>query len=96
VRSIQNFWFIGGEVTGPIPSRKLDVAAIGLAQSIAGHDYSKVYEHVSPETMMEMYYKIMINKYFFVTPDLQILFNPDMDGKQKTAVAIGVGALLLF
>jgi len=96
VRPIQNFWSMGGEVAGLIPGRELDVVAIGLAQSIAGHDYSEAYEHVSPETMIEMYYKIMVSEYLFVTPDLQILSNPDMDRKQKTAVAIGVKALLLF
>ncbi|MCK9572548.1 MAG: carbohydrate porin [Candidatus Omnitrophica bacterium] len=96
VRDLENFWSCGGDLKNPLPGRNYDVFGVAVAQSINGKDYSSVNANTGAETMFETYYKIALNKYFYLTPDLQVLLNPKMNKDNGTALVLGIKTLLLF
>ena len=51
---------------------------------------------VGPETMYELYYSYSLNKFFTITPDIQIVTNPYADRTAKSAVVCGLRFLLSF
>lgn len=98
VRDIKYFWSFGGQITEPIPGRKLDCLGIGVARSIMGKDYREANgeDTARAETISEVYYSYSLNKAFTITPDIQIVINPGADKTAKTAVVCGLRFLLSF
>ncbi len=98
VRYIEHFWSCGAQVSEPIPGRKFDVLGIGVAQSIFGNDYCEANEEDTgrPETIYEAYYSYNLNNVCTLTPDIQVVTNPDSDRNAATEVVIGLRFLLSF
>jgi carbohydrate-selective porin OprB len=96
VRDIEYFWSLGGDMKNPLPGRDYDVIGIAVAQSISGKDYSNANADTGAETMFEVYYKIALNKYLYLTPDLQVLSHPKMNKSNGTATVLGIKGLFLF
>jgi len=99
VRDIEYFWSCGGQIVEPIPGRKFDILGVGVAQSIVGDDYRQAngYDDTSrSETMYELYYSYNINSSLILTPNLQVVANPNADKAEATAIVCGLRFLLSF
>ena len=99
VREIKHFWSFGGQIIEPIPGRKFDCLGIGVAKSIMGQDYLNTGEEdeiARAETMYEVYYSYNLNSYFILTPNLQVVTNPNADKAAGNALVCGLRFLLSF
>lgn len=98
VRDIEHFWSCGAQLTEPIPGRKFDILGIGAAQSIFGSDYRKASDEDTgqPETIYEVYYSFNLNSVCTLTPDIQVVTNPDSNRNAVTEVVCGLRFILSF
>lgn len=91
VNEIRQFWSLGAQYQGLLPGRDSDVLGAGLASGClspqAGFGESN-------ETVMEVYYNIMITPWLSLTPDLQYVANPGGEGRD--AVIGGVRLQVSF
>jgi len=97
VRDIEYFWSFGGQILEPIPGRKLDCLGAAVAQSIMGRDFRQANEGSSRcETIYELYYNFSLNPAFTLTPDIQIITDPNANKSADTEVVCGLRLLLSF
>jgi len=98
VRDIEYFWSCGGQITEPIPGRKQDILAAGVAQSIVGGDYREANgeDTARSETIYEVYYSYNLNPAVSLTPNIQIVAHPNADKTADTEVVCGLRFLLSF
>ena len=98
LNDIAQFWSAGLQLLEPIKGRKKDVLGLAVAQSIASADFRRVNEPgiASRETMSEVYYSIALSNFLTLSPNLQVVVNPDLDETQETAIAVGGRLVLLF
>lgn len=79
--------FFGGGLVykGPIPTRDDDAAALGFF-------YGKLSKDINPggsEKILEMNYTAQLTKFFYVRPDIQLVFDPAGVSSADTAVVFG-------
>jgi len=98
VREIEHFWSCGAQLAEPIPGRKFDLLAFGVAQSIMGDDFRRANgeDAAGSETMYEAYYSLGFNNAVSLTPDIQIVTNPNADKTEETEIVFGLKFLLSF
>jgi len=97
VRDIAHFWSCGAQLSQPIPGRKFDILAFGVAQSIMGKPYLNANEGSSRnETIYETYYSYCVNSSITLTPDIQIVTHPNAEKEADTEVVCGLRFLLSF
>lgn len=73
-------WSTGGQMTGKHWGREQDILAIGVGQAIPGRDYRNTNVFHSPETHLEAYYAWELNKHLILTPDAQVIWDPNGGG----------------
>ena len=73
-------WSVGGQMIGRSWDREEDVLAIAVGQAIPGKEYRDVNEFDKAETHLEAYYAVKINDHFTLTPDTQIIWEPNGGG----------------
>jgi porin len=77
INKISDFWSIGAQYQGLIPTRNNDVLAFGMNQSILSSQYRhELNPNADRETVYELYYSIQITPWIFVTPDIQYITEP--------------------
>ncbi len=99
VSDIEQFWSFGGQIMGPIPGRKFDCLGVGVARSIFGNDFREANDPdltSRSETMYEIYYSYNLNSSLILTPNLQIVTNPNADKSAETEIVCGLRFLLTF
>ena len=80
--SLEQSWSVGLQVEGRPWRRDNDVLAFAVGQVVPSRDYKKAGESLDPcrkaktEGHLEAYYKIFVNKYLSISPDLQYIWNP--------------------
>ncbi|MFA6635809.1 MAG: carbohydrate porin [Candidatus Omnitrophota bacterium] len=73
-------WSCGAQMTGKYWNREDDVIAIAIGQVIPGKDYKDVNDHHKAETHMEAYYSFKVNDRLTVSPDIQMIWDPNGGG----------------
>ena len=73
-------WSLGGQMICRCWNRENDVAAIAVGQAIPGGEYRNVNEVDKPETHLEAYYAFKVNDHLTLTPDMQIVWDPNGGG----------------
>jgi len=99
VRDIEYFWSFGAQVTEPIPGRKFDCLGIGVARSIFSNDYREANgpdDTSRAETMYEAYYSYSLNSLIILTPNIQVVTNPNADKAESTEIVCGIRLLVTF
>lgn len=83
-------FFINGGVlfNAPFPSRPDDVACFGVAYGKFSNQLD-AYERDSYEVAMEINYKVQVNRFLFVQPNVQIILNTS-GGKYSDALVFGI------
>ncbi|HEX3358798.1 MAG TPA: carbohydrate porin [Tepidisphaeraceae bacterium] len=90
VRKMHHFISVGGTYAGPIPGRKDDTLGFGVSHAILSHDYREANDLSATETQFDVYYKIQVQPWITVAPDVQVVLNPDQDTSKSSAVIAGV------
>lgn len=73
-------WSIGGQMIGRYWNREEDVVAIAVGQAIPGKEYKDVNEFDKAETHLEAYYSFKVNDHLTLTPDMQVIWEPNGGG----------------
>lgn len=76
VNEIENFWSVGGQYQGLIPTRDDDVLAFGVASGILSDKLTRIGGNPQHETVLETYYRIQVFPWLTVSPDLQWILRP--------------------
>ncbi|MFH1846229.1 MAG: carbohydrate porin [Candidatus Omnitrophota bacterium] len=95
VSNIEYNWSTGAQMTGEYWNREEDVFAIAIGQAISGKKYGDAGNPNNSETHIETYYAFKINDNLTLSPDFQIIWNPngvssDKDGDDDTIFVYGV------
>lgn len=83
---------------GPIPKRDRDRAGIAVASgnfaSRLGDLGADCLSRSGSETVVEAFYRIQVNSWFYFQPDVQLIMNPG--GMYQNSVAIGLRSVITF
>jgi porin len=81
------FWSAGLEYVGLLPGRETDVLGVGTYQTIGSNRYQdEIDSDFDEETGVEVYYRIAVLPWLFVTPDLQYIADPGASSAGRDAV----------
>lgn len=92
--------YVGGGLhyLGLIPKRDKDITGIALGSGnfasrlgSVGTDYGN---RNGSETVLEAFYRLYLNKWMYLQPDVQLIMNPG--GMYNSSVAIGVRSVITF
>jgi len=73
-------WLAGARMTGKYWKRENDVFAFLVGQDVPSEQYKKAGNPGLPEGHFEIYYSYQLNKVFTISPDFQLVWNPNGDG----------------
>jgi porin len=96
VRMMNDYWGAGGTYTGLIPGRKDDILGLGVAQAILSNEYRQTTGFASTETQVDLYYTVYVEPWISVTPDFQVITNPDGTPGQSAALLAGLNVEMRF
>ncbi len=98
LRDIEYFWSCGAQIAELFPGRKFDYVGVGVARSIISDDYRTVNDPgvSGAETMYEAYYSYNVNDILTLTPNIQIVTNPNAETETGSYLVCGLRCLLSF
>ncbi len=73
-------WSVGLQMIGRYWNREEDVLAIAIGQAMPGKEYRDANEFDKSETHLEAYYAFKVNDHLTLTPDMQIIWEPNGGG----------------
>ena len=73
-------WSVGGQMIGRYWDREEDIVAIAIGQAIPGDEYRDMNEYDKAETHLEAYYSFKVNEHLTITPDIQVIWEPNGGG----------------
>jgi porin len=91
VNAIRQFWSVGVQYQGLIPTRDNDVLGVGIAN---GHLSGDADFRRSRETAVELYYNIQFAPWLMLTPSVQHITHPG--GAAKDATVVGLRLQVVF
>lgn len=88
--------YLGGGLSylGPIPKRDKDILGIGVGSGNFAPRLGDVTSQVGSETALEAFYRIQINPWFYLQPDIQFIMNPG--GVYDNSIAFGLRTVITF
>ncbi|MBC7783474.1 MAG: carbohydrate porin [Burkholderiales bacterium] len=97
VHQIEHFWSFGGTYSEPIPGRKKDTLGFGVAQGLLSDDFRATKSATSATTtLFNLYYKIQVQQWVSVTPDFQLILNPNNDADDDLGFIVGLHVEMRF
>jgi len=87
VNEVEDFWSVGGQYQGLIPTRDDDVLAFGVAQGVLSEDVRLEGRDPHRETALELYYKVQLLPWLTLTPDFQWILRPGGEDGRDAFVA---------
>ncbi len=98
---VQDYTDAGLNWFGPIPGREKDVAGIGVSYTGFSRAYTRSTGGAAAagETALEVTYRAQVTPWFAVQPDVQFLFNPQVNrvsGTRETATVVGLRGEVRF
>ena len=97
VNRFEQFWSLGGQITGLVEGRDDDRLGLGFAQAIQSDEYKDaINPRANRETVYELYYAYQLTPWCVITPDLQFITNPGGDKDDDDAFVAGVRVRLWF
>ena len=94
-------WSLGGQARGKYWMRPEDVFGIAVGQVFPSEEYEDAGQPSKGESHLEMYYNMKINECLSISPDIQVIWNPNGVGKESegdddTIFVYGARAYLEF
>jgi len=101
ISTLKVAWTLGAAVAGSSWNRAADVVGLAVGQNVPSDKYGDAGNPDSKETLVELYYNYKVNDAVSISPDLQVVWNPNgvkeaSQGRQDTIVVAGVRAQLNF
>ncbi len=101
VSTVEYAWSGGLQLGGGLWRRKDDVLGMAFGRSVLGEEWGRAGNPDHPESHMEAYYNIHVNEHLSITPDLQVIWNPNGvsrgdEGRAETVYVFGVRGQLTF
>jgi carbohydrate-selective porin OprB len=91
------FWSFGLQYRGALPGRDADVLGLGSYQAIASGDLRRAGDaRLDRETGLELYYRIEVLPWLFLTPDVQYVVDPGATGGAADAVVAALRFRMSF
>jgi len=87
VNAIANFWSLGAQYRGLIPTRDDDVLAFGVAQGILSEQMRRTGADPHRETALELYYSLQLFPWLWISPDFQWILRPGGENGRDAFVA---------
>ncbi|MBL8877978.1 MAG: carbohydrate porin [Phycisphaerales bacterium] len=87
VNEIENFWSVGWQYLGLIPTRDEDTLGFGVASGILSDKLTRIGRDPHHETVLETYYRMQILPWLSVSPDFQWILRPDGENGRDAFVA---------
>ncbi|MFH1552989.1 MAG: carbohydrate porin [Candidatus Omnitrophota bacterium] len=76
-------WSSGAQMTGRYWDRENDILAIAVGQLFPSKRYKEAGYNAAPEGHIETYYSFQLNKCLRISPDFQLIWNPDGVSKKS-------------
>lgn len=73
-------WSFGGSMTGEYWGREEDTVAVAIGQVVPGEPFRDINQFHDPETHFETYYSFKVNQSLTISPDLQVIWDPNGGG----------------
>jgi len=96
-------WSLGAEIKGDYWGRKDDILGAAFGMAMISGDYKDFKRIVDAEpwfkkneSHLEIYYRFQLNKHISISPDLQILWNAQGNGKFDPVTVIGLRGAIVF
>jgi carbohydrate-selective porin OprB len=94
-RTLEYHWSTGVQMNGKFWNRAEDIVAIAIGQAVPGKEYGDAGNPHDNETHLETYYAFKVNDHLTISPDFQIIWNPngvgnENDGDEDTIFVYGV------
>lgn len=88
--------YVGGglEYLGPFKNRDKDKIGIAVASGNFASRLSDITSQIGDETVIEAFYRIQFNPWFYLQPDVQYIMNPS--GIYPNSVAVGLRTVVTF
>ena len=83
VSDIEYHWSAGIQMMGEYWNREDDFVAVAFGQAIPGKDYGDAGNPHDNENHLEAYYSYKVNEYLTISPDFQIIWNPNGVGNKN-------------
>ncbi len=96
IHKINDYWSVGGTYAGLIPGRDDDVLGAGVALALLSSGYRQTSGVASTQTQVDLHYTAAIRPWISVTPDIQLLVNPDHNPGPKTALIATLNVEMRF
>jgi len=79
VSDVRTAWSAGAQVAGKLWKREDDVLGLAFGQAIPGRDYKIANSTYNArwQTSFEVYYKFKVNEYLALSPDFQVIWDPN-------------------
>jgi carbohydrate-selective porin OprB len=90
-----DFWSVGAQYQGLIPTRDDDVLGFGFAQSLIGRR-AKALALGDRESVYELYYNIAVCPWLAITPDFQYIQQPSGDATIPDSFVAGLRVQMSF
>lgn len=76
--SLEHAWSAGLQLSGAIWGRSEDVLALAYGQAIPSDDYKNAGTNLNAKTEdhLELYYNFKVNDHLFLSPDIQVIWDP--------------------
>ena len=94
--TIEMSWSGGAQITGEYWNREDDTFGLAAGQLLPSKDYKDAGNPGSTEGHLEAYYSFMVSDHLFVSPDFQLIWNPDGVGDDDNIYVYGTRVYLLF
>ena len=99
VSNIEYAWSVGAQIAGQPWGREDDVFALAVGQDIPSDDYGKAGNADDNEGHFEAYYNFKVNEHLSISPDIQVIWNPNGVGtgaRDDTVTVIGLRSQVDF
>ena len=99
VKEIKSAWSLGGELRSPFLSRPEDVFGIAYGKAILGGDYKESASsptNDADEGHFEAYYNIKVNEHLSISPDVQVITEPNGNDSADTVTVFGTRCQIDF
>ncbi len=93
VSEIAQFWSLGLQYLGPMPSRDEDVLGFAFAEGLFS---DRMPLAGNSEKACELYYSLALHEMLIISPDIQYIVNPGGNPDARDALAVGLRILVAF
>ncbi len=90
VSTVKYAYSIGTQIQGSLWTRDEDYIGIAFGQNFPANEYARGGNYDNTESHLEIYYSLKLNPYFTLSPDFQVIWNPNGAGSGSNSKSVKV------